>query len=255
MHSTMLLMWLIDTLNGPHDGGSNNAKPMQHDEYISGVSTPSTLCNRPLFDLQSVQHQKQPTHQYNPYVIGSYYQQQQLHKRHSTHSVQSGCHPQSVPSGISSMGSGDSRQAEENGVDARRMWMQRVRRTSLTTAAANTRSTVVGWISKRSTRTRERYKPYAYSQAASGYSQDNCPGTNDYQHPFTARRLQRQGLILGILDILPHDDGNPYALRIIFSQISNHTYDYAELDTPEAAQDWRREVIGAIFLSMRNIRW
>ncbi|KAF9049628.1 glycosyltransferase family 1 protein [Hymenopellis radicata] len=61
-------------------------------------------------------------------------------------------------------------------------------------------------------------------------------------------RPLRTVLLSNVTEILPHDDGNPCALNIIFSQITNHKYHYAELDTPEAAQDWRREIIGAIFL-------
>ncbi len=185
-------------------------------EDLPPVYTAGALYNRPLFDLQH-QHQ-QPTQQYNPHVIGSYYQQQQqLHERyihpsdlspvdsplsplrmeysHSTNSVQSGCDPRYVSGDISGMGGGDARRVEENGVDgeedvdAEGEEDYEERREdddayeedesyddeddgdgeyTLRRARAGSAG------SKRNTRTRERYSPYAYPSP--GYSQDNSLG-------------------------------------------------------------------------------
>ncbi|KAK0187892.1 glycosyltransferase family 1 protein [Armillaria mellea] len=61
-------------------------------------------------------------------------------------------------------------------------------------------------------------------------------------------RPLRTVLLSNIKDVLPHDPDDPCSVHIIFDHLSDDSYDYAEFDTPEAAQDWRRELLGAIFL-------
>ncbi|KAK0221931.1 glycosyltransferase family 1 protein [Armillaria fumosa] len=61
-------------------------------------------------------------------------------------------------------------------------------------------------------------------------------------------RPLRTVLLSNIKDVLPHDPDDPCSVHIVFDHLSDDSYDYAEFDTTEAAQEWRRELLGAIFL-------
>ena len=44
--------------------------------------------------------------------------------------------------------------------------------------------------------------------------------------------------------VLPVDPKRPRILRLVLDPIARTANDYAEFDTEESAQDWRREVTG-----------
>jgi sterol 3beta-glucosyltransferase len=44
--------------------------------------------------------------------------------------------------------------------------------------------------------------------------------------------------------VLPIDPKRPRILRLVLDPIARTANDYAEFDTEESAQDWRREVTG-----------
>ncbi|KAF8809557.1 glycosyltransferase family 1 protein [Phlegmacium glaucopus] len=60
-------------------------------------------------------------------------------------------------------------------------------------------------------------------------------------------------LLAFVQTVVPVDPKHPRILRLIIDPAARVVHDYAEFDTEESAQDWRREVTGALF-TFRHLR-
>lgn len=64
-------------------------------------------------------------------------------------------------------------------------------------------------------------------------------------YPYSSRRvINKSSSVAFVQTVLPVDPKRPRILRLVLDPAARTANDYAEFDTEESAQDWRREMTG-----------